>query len=298
MSSRNSNILAVMINGTNVDPVDASISIFDAGFTMGVSIVERIRTYAGSLPLLDLHFDRLLVGLNAIGISSISRELLTQQLDRFIESISAEHLQKHDMSIAIVISPGCPWAQNPTVIITAEPIDFLKWKSAYKEGIRLRTVAVREVAESSVAKTIKHRSRMHYFLAKREAEQIEPGSHALLLDEQDGVAESPTGSILAFIDGQWVAPSAEKVLSSVTLRALDESGQLTPPLLRRSISLDELKRAQQAYWLNATVGIAPIVGIDGSPVQTTSDLNGYQQLLDVWKEIVGLDVRSQALASL
>ena len=43
------------LNGEFLPLVDAKLPVWDFGFTMGVSLTERLRTYSGLLPLLDLH---------------------------------------------------------------------------------------------------------------------------------------------------------------------------------------------------------------------------------------------------
>ena len=51
------------LNGKKVPAADARVSVFDLGFTMGVSVTEQIRTYRRQTPLIERHLDRLFGGL-------------------------------------------------------------------------------------------------------------------------------------------------------------------------------------------------------------------------------------------
>lgn len=288
----------VLLNGNIVEATQAAIPIDDLGFSMGVALVERLRTYAHQPCLLPAHLDRLEKGLALLRLDEqIQRTDLERQVATLVQHNLKLASRDSDLSIGIIVTPGSRSKREPTLLITAEPIDFSYWKPAVESGIRLQTVSTREIPQSVIAKSIKHRSRLHYHVANMEADAERPGSHPLLLDTHGFVAESSTGTVVAREQQTLLAPPQDSVLASITLSKLEQHLKQTNAELsvsRVPLTIERLQSADALYWLNATVGIAPIASLDETSYPIERD-PFFAKLIKFWQAITGIDVRQQMI---
>src|SRR6185436_5870026 len=93
-----------------------------------------------------------------------------------------------DLGLSIFVTPGAyaafapPGPRGPTVGIHTFPVAFGTFAAKYRQGERLATTHVDQVPTTCWPVDLKCRSRMHYFLADREAKLIDPSARALMLD--------------------------------------------------------------------------------------------------------------------
>ena len=275
-------------NGQKIDQAQATVSAFDLGFTMGVSVTEQIRTYRRRTPLLDRHLDRLWGGLSIIGLSPpFTRGELTQQIDDLIDANGSAVDSTSELGIGICITPGLADAfgqtnQGPTTMVYTYELNSSA--AAMEAGIRLTSVNTTEIPDSSIPKALKCRSRMHYYLAEREAKAIDPNSRAVLNDTEGFVAEGTTASIIIVVDGVIVAPLKGTVLPGVTLGyALELATSMGTAVERREIRIDELHSADEVLWLSTPVGIVPVTHVNGQSIGDGTAGSITQQLSAKWK---------------
>ena len=197
-------------NGKKIAAAEARVSVFDLGFTMGVSVTEQIRTYGRQTPLIERHLDRLFGGLKIIGLTApFSRDELTGQVADLIAE-NGRHLAAGDeLGIGICITPGLASSYGqtnagPTTLVYTYELKKADRAAAVERGIRLTSVGTTEVPASSVPKALKCRSRMHYYLAEQEARAADPDSRALLHGQEGFVAEGTTASVICLL---YTSPS-------------------------------------------------------------------------------------------
>ncbi len=265
--------MQIYLNGTRTDASNATISAFDLGFTMGVTVTEQIRTFARKTPLLDRHLDRFFGGLKIIGLElPLDRSDLESQIADLIETNGQTLSPTDELGIGVCATPGIASAYGqtnagPTTLVYTYPLHAEKLKQNYAEGIRLTSVSTQEIPAQSVPKELKCRSRMHYYLAEQEAKAIDPNSRALLLTADGFIAEGTTASVVMVQSGQFVAPIQETVLSSVTLRYIIElADALSIPVARRNIGVEELENAHEVLWLTTPTGITPVTHVNKNPI--------------------------------
>ena len=288
----------------------ARIPVWDLGFTMGVTLTERLRTYRGELPLLQRHLDRLQGGLSVVGLElPISLDELGQIAKRVVEYNRQAIDADSDLSLSLCITGGaqasaappsgvpedCPPCGQPTILVATQPLPFAKWAHQYEQGVALASVDYREIPTSSLPRSIKHRNRMHYYLADRQAQQRHPGSRALLLAADGSVAEATTAAIALVSGGQLLAPPAEDVLPSIAFSIATElSAEAGLPLVRRRMDPSEIAQADEVLWFSTSVGVLPVVAFNGQPVgQAEGPV--LLDLLKRWSARLGVDLRQQAL---
>ncbi len=294
------------LNGQFMPLESATIPVWDYGFTMGVAISEQLRTFGGRLHLLGFHLDRLA---NGLAISGIEPGLSTDQISAIATEVVSRNLgalpDGQDLGIGIVITAGGHAVRAPaeildlaaaTVLIYALPLDFSSWSADYENGIRLSTVNTREIPSECVPRELKCRSRMHYFLAEREANKKSPGSRALLLDTRGFVAEGTTASLLAVKDRTLIAPHAEYVLPGVSVRFVEQviCRRLAIPFQRTDLTIADLHDADELLWLGTSAGILPVAELDGVAIPQSKTKPMFRRLITEWSAQVGMDLVSQA----
>ena len=143
---------------------------------------------------------------------------------------------------------------------------------------------------------IKCRSRMHYYLADREAKQIDPKATALLLDENRCLSETPIANIVLHLpDEGLVSPAKERILPGVSLQFLESlAAEIKTPIHFRDISEAELARADEIILSSTPYCLLSVSSIQngGFTVEKPGPL--YQRLCRSWIDAVGFDFVEQA----
>src|SRR4051812_10757517 len=62
--------ITVFLNGSWIPNSELHISVDDAGFLLGATVTERLRTFGGQVFRLDEHLDRLRNSLKIVGLDS------------------------------------------------------------------------------------------------------------------------------------------------------------------------------------------------------------------------------------
>jgi len=285
-------------NGEWVPNSEISIPLDDLGFSMGITVVERLRTFEGKLFETEKHLTRLRHSLNFMGWDETSLCMdVAEALDGFIERNRSIIDEGDDWSVTAFVTPGkLASAAKPTVCVHGLPIPFHNWAHKFKTGLDAVIVDARQVPENCWPTELKCRSRMHYYLADREAESLQPGARAILLDQDGFVGEGSTANVVAyFADRGLVTPMRSKVLPGVTQEVLYElADSLDLPHCEADLLSAELAAADEVYFTSTSICLLPIVQLNGQPIGTGQPGPMYRQLLAAWSEQVGFDIAQQA----
>jgi len=205
-----------------------------------------------------------------------------------------------DLGVVIFVTPGDLAAQHegrgsaPRVVIHSFPLAFSLWHTAYEEGVSLRRVRVRQVPDDCWPVQLKCRSRMHYFLADREAAEVEPGSRAILEQLDGAICETSTANVIAVRNGMLSPPlhALEGVSLAFTRQLASKSGLQWRP--RRLVASD-LKQADEILLSSTPSCLLPATRLDGLPVGNGRPGPIYRQLLSAWSHAVRLNIAKQAV---
>jgi branched-subunit amino acid aminotransferase/4-amino-4-deoxychorismate lyase len=289
--------LTVFLNGNWIPDSELHISPSDLGFLVGATVTERLRTFGGKVFRLAEHTGRLRNSLNIIGLDSTG-------ICNQVETAIPEFLRRNhsliepgdDWSIIAFVTPGIPGTGQPTVCVHGYPLPFKSWATQFETGLPVVVSHIRQVPASSVPPELKCRSRMHFYLADREAAARQPGARAILLDQEGFVAESTTANIVIFRQGEgFISPPPDNILVGVSLAVVEElAARINIPFTKRPITVDELCTADEALLTSTSICALPIVECDGRHLGTGQPGPAYRQLLSAWNDLVGLDIASQA----
>jgi branched-chain amino acid aminotransferase len=292
------------LNGQLLPAAQAAIPVFDAGFVLGATITEQLRTFGGELFRLPEHLARLHASLETAGIQP--RESLHDFADiasRLVAQNKSLIDADDDLGLCIFVTPGFYTAMaegvrddGPTVGLHTYRLPFHLWADKYAAGVALRTTPIQQVPSECWPASLKCRSRMHYFLADQEAAKAEPGSRALLLDEHGLVSEASTANVVAYYqDEGLVSPPTSHALPGISLEVVKElGGRFSIPFVARDLTPNEFGRSDEAFLTSTPNCLLPVITFNGKPIGGGKPGTIFQKLLAAWNEMIGLDIAAQA----
>ena len=292
------------VDGSFIPQQSLSLPVGDAGFVMGATVTEQLRTFGGRLFMADAHQERLSESLQIVGIDP--GRPLAEVFAAAAELAARNHAvgpADDDLGLVIFVTPGDQPSQQrgmggtPRTMIHTFPLAFLLWANAYEHGVPLRSVSVKQVPDACWPVQAKVRSRLHYFLADREAHAAEPGARAVVCHLDGRVSETSTANIAIVRDGTILAPPAADALAGVSLRCAETLAEsLGLAWTTRSLSERDLADADEILLTSTPNCILPATRFNGVAVGTGRPGRIYQSLLAAWSVLAGLDIAAQARA--
>lgn len=276
---------------------------YDAGFVQGTTVGEQLRTFGGRLFRLDEHLRRLARSLDVVGVQpAVSLGTLAEIGRSLARHNHAMLADGDDLGLSIVVTPGvysafsCGVRGGPTVIVTTYPVAFDLFASAFGTGQSLVVTDVRQVPTDCWPAELKCRSRMHYYLADREARRREPGARALLLDHEGFVTEASTANLVAYFRGAGlVSPPKERILPGISVATLAElAGQVGIPFGERALRVEDVAAADELFLTSTSPCLIPCTRLNGRPIGDGRPGPVFARLLAAWSDRVGLDIAAQA----
>lgn len=291
-------------NGELIEASRLTVAVTDGGFVQGVTVAEQLRTFGGRLFRLPEHLRRLARSLEIIELSlpeawwSGLEQAATELARRNHELLAAGD----DLGLTIFATPGAYSAmagaggRQPLLAMHTFPLQFGLWARKFVEGESLALPEIRQVPTNCWPAELKCRSRMHYYLADRQASRRHPGARAVMLDQAGRVTEATTANLLLYRESEGlVSPPAESILPGISVAVAEELSQgLGIPFTHREVMVDELARADEVLLTSTSVCTLPVVRFEGQPIGTGRPGPVHARLLGAWGERVGVDIAEQA----
>ena len=279
------------------------LPVGDAGFVMGATVTEQLRTFHGRLFLPEAHAERLHESLTLVGIDCGRPLAEVFQAAAVVAEHNHAAAPGHDLGVVVFVTPGDLPAQHggrsgsPRTAVHTFPLAFGGWADGYDSGLSLRCAAVRQVPDACWPVRAKVRSRLHYFLADRQVHAEEPGARALLLHIDGRVSETSTANVAVVHGDTITTPPVADALPGVSLRhvrGIAESLGLRWSM--RSLTVADLAAADEILLTSTPSCILPATRLDGRPVADGRPGGVYRRLLSTWSDQVDLDIAAQARA--
>jgi branched-chain amino acid aminotransferase len=291
------------LNGQLLPASQAVLPVFDAGFVLGATATEQLRTFHGELFRLPEHLQRLHRSLEIMGIQP------AESLADFADI--AQRLVRHnfplvdpadDLGLCIFVTPG-PYAAmaegyraGPTVGLHTYRLPFFLWAKMYDEGVALATTPIQQIPQVCWPTELKCRSRMHYFLADRQAAVAHPGARAVLHEADGNLTETSTANIIAYFANKgFISPPKSHVLPGISLQVVSElAGRLQIPFTEHAINPGDFARAEEAFIASTPNCLLPVTQFNGRAIGKGAAGDVYRRLMAEWSELVGFDIARQA----
>ena len=313
------------LNGRIIPGAQAAVPVSDAGFVLGMTVAEQLRTFGGRLFRLEQHLERLFHSLDVIGVQPpLGRTEFIEQATEVARHNHALLAAGDDLGMTIFVTPG-PYptmvagsgesetgmapgelgpgessraqpSSGPTVCMHTFPVPFRLWADKYEQGESLVTTSIEQVSPRSWPPELKCRSRMHYYLADREARAKQPGARALMLDEHGNVTEATTANIVLYREGVGlITPPRAKVLPGISLAVLRELAEsLKIVVVEQDLTPADVSGAQEVLLTSTSPCVLPVVSFNGKPIGGGRPGQGFRRLLGAWSGLVGVDIAEQA----
>jgi branched-chain amino acid aminotransferase len=285
------------LNGEWIPASQLSISLSDQGFMLGATVTERLRTFRGEVFRLEEHVARLRSSLLVVGLDcdDISAEI-ARAVPEFLRRNRGLIDQDDDWSIVAFVTPGIPGRGQPTACVHGFPLPFRAWAVHFETGAPVVISSFHQVPTNCWPAELKCRSRMHYYLADREATARRPGARAIVLDQRGFVAEGTTANVVLYRKSEGlVSPRHDHILVGVSLGVVMElAAKLNLPFATRDVTVDELCSADEVMFASTSICVLPVVECDGVPIGAGKPGPIYRRLLAAWCELVGVDIAQQA----
>ncbi len=295
---------SVYLNGQFLPASQGVLPWFDGGFVLGATVAEQLRTFAGRLFRLDEHLARLQHSLEIVGLEP------EPGLDEF-PFAAAELVARNypllptggDLGLCVFVTPGpyLPMAGDfplrPTVAMHTFPLPFRLWAGKYESGQSLASVNVVQPSHRCWPTELKCRSRVHYYLADREAAKQDSAARALLTDEAGHVTETATANVLVCQGDRLISPPAVRILPGISLNATRElAEEIGWHVEEADLSVADVAAAEEVLLTSTPFCLLPATRLNGKPIGSGTPGACYRALLEKWNDLVGLNVAKQAAA--
>jgi branched-chain amino acid aminotransferase len=294
------------LNGRMVPFSQAAVPVTDLAVVAGASVTEMIRTF-GHVPFrLTDHIDRLFGSLSLCGFTTdVSRQQLEANVAQLVEHNAPLIPKTHDLGIIIFVSAGQnitylgaagrSVVSQGTVCIHSFPLPFELWAEKQTTGQQLASVDVLPWPNESVAPQAKHRNRLHWFLADKQARDRFPNASSLLSTPDGLITETAAGNFYIVRDRTILTPPADLVLGGISQRVLREiATELGFTWQESALRFNDLADADEAMTSSTTCCLLPVTKFNEQTIGSGRPGPVFQELTTAWSDMVGVDIVRQA----
>lgn len=295
----------VFLNGQFLPASQAKLNIYDLGIVMGATVTEMTRTFRKEPFRAEDHLDRLMRSLKYTRLETgMTRDDFLAATRRVIEHNGALIPDDEELGVVHFVTPGeTPMyagsaaggaRTTPTVCIHSFPLPFEFWAQKMETGAHVITPSIRHVPPQCYDPKMKYRSRMHYYLADREAQLGDPNAIALLLDLDGNVTETSGANFLIVERGTIVSPTLRNTLPGVSRATVIElAANLGIPFVEREFQVFNVINADEAFLASTPYCLLPATKINGVAIGDGKPGPVFRRLQSAWSERVGLDIARQ-----
>jgi branched-chain amino acid aminotransferase len=293
-------------NGRFLPQEEAHISLHDAGFVFGATVTDLCRTFRHRLFRLEDHVARFR---QSCLLAHVPQPIPDEEVVRLAEELTARNTDSltvdSDLTLVMFATPGPvsyysgnergPVDASPTFGMHMFPLPVRRYAPLFRNGVHLFIPTTRQTAASTLDPRIKHRSRLHWWIATQEAQQTEPGAWALLLDTDGFITETAAANFLLVKDGTVFSPPRESILGGISLLTTEEICQeLRIPFEERQLKLKDCLQADEALLAGTSFCLAGVSQLNGQRIPWPGRV--FEKLLEAWNQRVGMDIRKQILS--
>ena len=253
----------VYLNGDYLPLDQARVSVLDRGFTFGDGVYEVIPVFGGSILCPDEHLRRLYNSLSAVAIRN---PLKHSEWYGIFERLLDHQPTRNDCSIYIQVTRGVGEREHlyndtlvPTVFVMCKPIqarDFTSGVSAIThEDIRWKYCHIKAI------------TLLPGVMLKKLAAATDGSLDAILI--RQGYLSEGASSNVFIVQGRTVKTPATdgRVLAGITRDLLVRLLQEVPVGCEETpITEQELRQADEIWLTSSTIGVVPVIRLDGIPV--------------------------------
>ena len=276
------------------------ISLFDAGFVFGATLIETQRTFGQELRFLFHHLERFQRNASQCSFGTLpDKQHLTETIEELIEQNRSFLGKSDELSVYLFATPGrldIPDG-HPMWGVYSQKFSFERYRKFFEQGVDLLSPDVSPIPASAIDPHIKHRSRFHWWLAEQQVKRDAPAGTAplpLLIDEAGIVYDTPIANFGIARNGMVIFPKAETVLDGIGLKItkeilIGEQIKFIEDDIHLSTMLDE---ADEAFITGSGIGVCPVKSVVGEEMPKNPGPI-TRRLQEQWNKLVGIDIAGQ-----
>jgi branched-chain amino acid aminotransferase len=291
------------LNGHFLPQSQAVLPLHDAGFVMGATVTDLVRTFHLKLYRFADHLARFVQGCHDASIDPLpSASEITTVAEELIRHNAGLLTTEQELALVIFATPGpigyylgregLAGSEPPTFGMHTFPLPLARFRRSVQEGARLVVPSIRQI--SAVPPHIKMRSRMHWWLADREVHRVDPQATALLLDAKGYITETASANMLIVREGKVLSPPSKRILQGISRGVVIElCGRLGIPFEEASLTIADLEAADEAMLSCTSYCLMGVSHCNGRAIPWPGPL--FRRLLSAWNNEMGLDIHGQIL---
>ncbi len=292
------------LNGQFIPASLAELPVWDRGIVQGATVTEMIRTFRRVPFRLAEHLARFRSSLDYIGITlTQSDHELAEIVQKLVQSRSSRMPPDGDLGIVMLATPGAipmyagdvAVSSSPTLCIHTFSLPFAQWAGKYQSGQALVVPSIRQIPTEILDPRFKYRSRLHWYLADREAHAADPSAVALLKNERECLTETNSGNFFIVRQGTVRTARETDVLPGISQQFVKElAEELEIPYEVGDITVESVLQAEEAFLTSTTYCVLPVTRLNRQVIGSGISGPVTRRLLQRWSERVGLDIVDQA----
>ena len=278
-----------------VQPMDeATVSAQDAGLLLGAGLFETLRTYGGRPFRLGAHLKRLRE-------SGTFFRIVVRETDRQVADILAHLLESNgvpDARVRITATRGSLGGaldddESPpaTLLVTAGSMTPYP-AELYDRGA---TVVLSDIRANETDPTVFHKTTgyLRNLLALRDAHRAQ-ATEAILFNTKNRLAEGALSNIFLVRGGGLFTPPVEDgLLAGITRAAvLELAAETGVPAEQRSLTVQDLLEADEAFLANSIMEILPIARIERREIGGGKPGPATRRLAEAYRDLVARETRT------
>lgn len=256
----------VYVNGDYVPEEDAKISIFDRAFLFADGIYEVTAVLDGNLVDYDAHMERLHRSLRELNMAQPAS-------DAEIREMHEQLMARNNLSNGLIymqITRGVaerdfayPEADAPQTLIAFTQEKDIANSAQARTGIKIITIPDIRWQRRDIKST----GMLAQAMGKQAAK--EAGVDDAWMVEDGYVTEGTSNTAFIVVDGNKLVtrPLSNSILPGITRRTimtLAEKGEIS--VEERSFTVEEAKKADEAFITSASSFVMPVIEIDGAMI--------------------------------
>ena len=298
-----SNERTVYLNGDYCPESAALLSFRDRGFLYGDAVFDTARTFAHRLFRLREHVDRLYASLRYLRIDP---RLSPAEMCAITEAVVARnrHLlgPDDDYWVSQRVSRGLgavdgeePARTGATVLVECTPLPLRERAQLFRDGIRVVVPSVRRTPPQALSPRAKTTNYLNMIVADLEANGVDPGAWAVLLDMDGNLAEGRGSNLFLVRDGVLMTPHARQVLPGISRQTVIEiAAELGIPCQERDLDLYDAHAADEAFLTSTSLCLCPVRSINGVRIGGEDVFGAVtRRLIQGYTALVGTDFVGQ-----
>lgn len=241
-----------LINGQ----VEQTVPVTDRGLAYGDGLFETCRIVEGSIPLFDLHWQRLSLGARRLALPlPFDRDSLLSSL---LQTVPETGLAK------LIVTRGsggrgyCP-PEKANVCWVIQGMALPETPLAlYQKGVKVRRCQL-ELSAQPILAGLKHLNRLEQVLARSEWQDPDIFD-GLLFDQQGNLIESTVCNVFLLHNKQWITPTLDQCGVAGVMRATiqDICDQEGLTCIEQQITSELLLQSEALFLCNSVRGILPV----------------------------------------